>query len=124
MEAKNFRIGNFITNHEVNEGFFKVEEVKKNEQGNYAVYYRRGSCMSIEPDIIEINEKWLCNLGFVKKSNDVYYLYACSFEFEWIVGEGIYIDGFSVDIEYVHELQNLFFAVTGEELELKQKQSA
>jgi len=76
---------------------------------------------------IPLTEEWLKRFGFVKVADNC-----------WLVGNGFYIDlkegrldshlVYWIDvksqddfiiIEHVHQLQNLYFALTGEELEAK-----
>lgn len=71
----------------------------------------------IEP--IPLNEEWLTRLGFV--DNEKYALHNI---FIWY-GNHIGIKGMlgivkPFECKYVHQLQNLYFSLTGEELILKQ----
>ena len=77
---------------------------------------------------IPLTEQWLIKLGFEDKSEDTFWYgkyvikytpvrVECKIEistdgedFRWIEGNTI------VQIEHVHQLQNLFFALTGKEL--------
>ena len=123
MIAKNFRIGNYLQ-----DGKGRICKVEKlgtdwNENGIEAPAIK-GALTTMPNTPIEITVDWLLNFGFVKKSSEVYYLDTGAFGFEWIVGEGMYFEGVGIDIEYVHELQNLFFAVRLEEIRLKSESSA
>ena len=130
MEVKpqEFTIGNYIQDFECEPYYFQVEEIKKNGQGILAVYYRNGSCMSIEPEPIPLTEEWLLKFGFEKqmiKINDYTdFAYECIFEsyefalyqeLEWSDIQKIILH----TVKYVHQLQNLYYALTGEELTLK-----
>lgn len=84
---------------------------------------------------IPLTEEWLVKFGFSFSNNDKY---------KWWKGKGrgmslfkgltestkdwfYYFDTYSnrgKRIKSVHQLQNLYFALTGEELELKEKQDA
>jgi hypothetical protein len=82
--------------------------------------------MHIEP--IPLTEEWLIKFGFMKPKNPTK-----GFENSFSKGSFIwtehrfYLDagndeGWIIDeykIEYVHQLQNLYFTLTGEELEIK-----
>ena len=68
---------------------------------------------------IPLTEEWLLKFGFKSKS----YGYGDSEWKQWNNGK-ITLNGFretlsGVDCEYIHQLQNLYFALTGEELEIK-----
>lgn len=75
---------------------------------------------------IPLTEEWLVKFGFVKKSHSECFLYeGDSFTLEEI-GVGVFEynlmdNDFSKlsPIIYVHQLQNLYFALTGTELTLK-----
>jgi hypothetical protein len=73
---------------------------------------------------ITLNERWLLNLGFYK-SDDFYILdgYHASFDADnplWFGQAGCcQFETIKDNIKYVHELQNLYFALTNEELTVK-----
>lgn len=102
-----------------------------NEQGHPLTWY----LSDLQP--IPLTEEWLLKLGFEciadcidqktfalknRKSN---YYYAVILDHEEIVLERKDINGYYTIIwderyfQYVHQLQNLYFALTGEELKLK-----
>lgn len=124
MQAKNFRIGNLLTSKQWR-GVGAIEgiETAKNsfeiKVKGYVHKWEEGKYFDLTP--IEITTDWLLKFGFEKKSDEVFALDTGAFYFEWICGEGMYFESVGIDIEYVHELQNLFFATRLEELELKDK---
>lgn len=85
---------------------------------------------------IPLNEEWLLKFGFEKRDN-CYRLDSgagsividVSDILTAILGDGVYIHSgtsdhlehgfYSAHIEYIHQLQNLYFALTGEELTVK-----
>jgi len=76
----------------------------------------------IEP--IPITEELLLKLGFIFKDN-IYYspeyrignrLKVIGFDGNYIVSFNMY---FNIDIKYLHQLQNIYCAITGDELEVK-----
>jgi hypothetical protein len=73
---------------------------------------------------IPLTEDWLVKLGFEKQMAWTFYIpitgnmklvYYLG-EKGWSIGNKEYSDH---ECEYVHELQNLYFALTGKELEMK-----
>jgi len=82
----------------------------------------------IEP--IQLTEEWLLRFGF-KLEKDVDYFYVIKTKQKGITlevepnGRTILFDNKNIKfidilpIKYVHQLQNLYFAITGEELEVK-----
>lgn len=80
---------------------------------------------------IIITEKWLLNLGFTKvviQEEEYYYFTNSSYEFElhWTPYKTRMIPEYNgrrfvpgYHLKYIHQLQNLCFALTGEELKIK-----
>ena len=112
MNIKELRIGNIIKG-------FTTEEVRS--IGDQIVNLYRVGCYSP----VELTEDWLIKFGFKKVQEDKY---GCHYENEecWV-----YLNHGGFDLElitdderfnllrtykYVHQLQNLYFAITGKEL--------
>jgi len=71
---------------------------------------------------IPLNEEWLVKFGFEKDKSAFIYGYYALYNNEIYWSGGVYsaCDSISnIEIKYVHQLQNLIFALTGEELTLK-----
>lgn len=121
MKAKNLRIGNYVENYK------EVTTIQSVNQWCYVMNaVDEVPVEELKP--ITITEKWLIDFGFkpnhpiasrelnyfLKEQNITMinhyengWLFKCDW---WKVGKMVH---------FVHELQNLFFALTGEELELK-----
>lgn len=145
MEAKNFRIGNFInitdnvrkdvfdTCHiddieALAGGVFTIGNLSDDELNLYVgTELIEFNYNEIEP--IKLTGDILKRLGFIESSAELLYLpmpeikseihfekqpYGNVVTLQSIVG--MFIPN---DIDYVHQLQNLFFALTGTELQLK-----
>ena len=113
MESKELRIGNIIKGLSIE----KVEWL-----GDQVVNLYRVGCYSA----VDLTEDWLLRFGFKKVQEDKY---GCHYENEecWVyLSHG----GFDVEVitdderfnllrtyKYVHQLQNLCFAITGKDLE-------
>jgi len=78
---------------------------------------------------IKLTEEWLLKLGFNKLENHIPTYYKCfgdlildDYEFsfnisvDWKLNYFITVFGRKITIKYVHQLQNLYFALTDEEL--------
>jgi hypothetical protein len=146
MEAKNLRIGNYvIVDNDIrieHLGLHKITElrdldcqVRLNDMGVYGQYYK-----FIKP--IPITEELLESLGFKKTDKKdahvinigEYDLYVACNSFSgtltkdpsWYcsVATGYASQPMTLIKKYVHDLQNLFFALAGTELEIKQDVSA
>jgi hypothetical protein len=110
MKAEKYRIGNFVK--------FNNQTIKLTPK-----YFKSLDTFKCIDSLI-LNEKWLVDFGFINKGTDLYYKYRRE-------KDGIYtiycmygtikirnLHGFVKDLKYVHELQNLYFALTNKELEL------
>jgi len=108
MDIKELRIGNLVYVKEDGNIPFEIEDLYKYDGDDY------------EP--IELTTDWLVGFGFRKSSNFVYYFDS----FSWDSSDSIftvYSDwngeyAYYVKVEWVHQLQNLYFALTGKELVL------
>jgi len=126
MKATELRIGNWC----------KIAKSPfKEEVGEYPIeaitihYFESGEDLILEP--IPLTEEWLLKFGFEKVKDDPSY---CDdgeftinhkrftvFKKELITHNSIhgwFINGiqFDLNLKYVHQLQNLYFTLTGEEL--------
>lgn len=141
MQSKDLRIGNYIQN--INSK--KIERVASINDLGHVKFRETESGMKVvvfaninEYEYISINEEWLFNFGFefkdlvmsqtkwlVKEQKNQWrkefrigkYTHSkhWSFTMECVSPPTLSL----IDLNYVHELQNLYFALTGEELELK-----
>jgi hypothetical protein len=114
METKELRIGNYVYEETIEEPYQVVEVFEIS-----TTTINDGFPKALSP--IPITEEWLLDLGFKGKEkayNQTFY-YADSFS-EWKV---IHRDGLikrnGKVIKHIHQLQNLYFALTGQELKLK-----
>jgi hypothetical protein len=127
MEAKELRIGNKVLNvkgevdsiKEIWEKNNDYAVVLENEHNAYYLTHKGGEL--IKP--IPLTEEWLLRFGF--ESYDVEYKYAS----RWLnieksengyvkLADDYFIDSF--EFKHVHQLQNLYFALSNEELILNQ----
>lgn len=73
----------------------------------------------IEP--IPLTEEWLLKFCFDKNFDFLLRKKGFSICFEKVGNElNCYLESIGINIQYVHQLQNLYFSLVGEELELKQ----
>jgi hypothetical protein len=74
---------------------------------------------------IPLTEEWLLRFGFQLMSyglrKDDFYIWNSNHEFEFLLVKGSTEE--YLTIPYVHILQNLYFALTGEELKLKDNEN-
>jgi len=126
MEAKELRIGNWVyndtqeINFQVDGGCIATEELRYKANNLYKGF-----------DAIPLTEEWLLKFGFKQRENEAYEF----FEIDSVIGlfylRPSYLGGYyfgndvsdelndQINYEYVHQLQNLYFALTGEELTVK-----
>lgn len=133
MKAEELRIGNLVSNMNPrhNDSILTIESIGDNHEVN--VFYRKYLLSELEP--IPLTEEWLLKFGYCKKIGArVGYGYDCGHGIMRVIqyNATLYqyrtwsnidrLNGFSWNktrIDYVHQLQNLYFALTGEELTLK-----
>lgn len=131
LKASELRIGNFVKEEKRQDTYLCILSLGIGGEG------RSGICVSQFPDTgeswknaelsfigIPLTEEWLVRLGFDKYSQ----LRREEFMLDYFDGK-IIINAYSSDdnegaistnIKHVHQLQNLYFALTGEELTIKQ----
>ena len=124
MKATELRIGNWVE--------IKDQVVKKYSQieGVGNLQHVAGQLYSIEElEQIQLTDEWLVRFGFDKTYSELIYreyeLNKVGVEMNSDIVTVSYNYGNDVEwvnfahIKYVHQLQNLYHALTGEELELK-----
>lgn len=120
VNPKELRIGSLVYNENTN-------TVKLIYYGDFAEMYIEDTGMVKSFDPIPLTEEWLVKLGFIQSDCETDYMewdkYPISigndgglndyknqpfyYEIEW---------DYKKEIKYVHQLQGLYFALTGEEL--------
>jgi len=117
MKATELRIGNWVD--QPNEGVTKVTSILNDLQIKTETGYVDKYCRAIP-----LTEEWLLKFGFEKQIDDYYYFYGYYASFDadlpmWFGQEGCcQKETIKDNIKHVHQLQNLYFALTGEELEI------
>ena len=124
MEAKELRIGNYIMFSDNNGiSYRKISCIKINEFGFYSDIdgVNLGICKPIP-----LTEEWLLKFGFEK---DIEYDNTFNLGIPVLNGfttitidvraEVLLLDCMEIKIKHVHQLQNLYFALTGTHLTLK-----
>ena len=117
MKANELRIGSIV---------YIGKEINIIELVDFADIYENDTLKQFEP--IPLTEEWLINFGFELCDNTKYNIWSNEHfvitdilmqgdSFLWFIQEAE-----SLDLDYVHQLQNLYFALTGEELTIKTKQ--
>lgn len=125
MKYSELRLDNLIYfNDEVAAvGYLDKREVGKLLPFCKGVYSRYlFSWKSLKP--IPLTEKWLESFGFEKIQGWMWksgISLRPKSEFIDLEYGGYILDAYDIHIDYVHTLQNLYFALTGEELKLKEE---
>jgi len=128
MEAKELRIGNYV--FDADNDIMKIAEIFR-EGCSFSGSNVKNNHSSIKQ--IPLTEDILLKCGFVKDNYGCYYLNSVDnnknslwlkdqLEKSWGVALNLFSTDkepcFLNDIEHIHQLQNLYFALTGEELEI------
>jgi hypothetical protein len=113
MKANELRVGNWY--HWYADGKLYHYQIEPKD------FQRTDLLPNFEP--IPLTEKWLLKFGFEVFEFDNGQPNQYRFKDRLLViREEKFVDyGSSVAIKYVHQLQNLYFALTGQELQLKQQ---
>ncbi len=113
MKASELRIGNLINLTKDNFTTFKIYQLDA-----FDIYkLSESECVDIRP--IPLTEEWLIKFGFKDEgaTKDLLFDYETCLERN---GKNLYIAGYGAiyrkKIEYIHQLQNIYFALTEEEL--------
>lgn len=107
IKANELRIGNLVLG--ASRGEFLIVS------GNLIEQIERGIVV-VGP--ITLTEEWLVRFGFTLRGN---YLSKGNFIFQKRHNLWIWMGVYLPEIKHVHQLQNLYFALTGQELKLKDK---
>ncbi|MES2287775.1 MAG: hypothetical protein V4547_18955 [Bacteroidota bacterium] len=145
IKANELRIGNFIFECATYEEFLDgtkteitpqkiitITSILEDGVNAYAFYWNQYECIAYSSLIpIPLTEDWLLRFGSelggntknyttteIGKIYSLGYINISIFDGSISVEVGVN-DYFPVDIKYVHQLQNLYFALTGEELTIK-----
>jgi hypothetical protein len=114
MESNELRIGNLV--HDYDEELIIVSGISYGDV--YSSKLGETPLARIKP--ILLTEEWLIKFGFEKKINE---WMKNSIVLEYINNNLFFSAGLglslSVQIKQVHQLQNLYFALTGQELNIK-----
>ena len=126
IKPNELRIGNYITEVTASAGFYASVISIGVDTCTYSIGYW-ASFDKLAP--IPLTEKWLLDFGFEKENNPFYKYWniginpiskdpLLSVTYN-IKGNYYFFDNAHHQIKHVHQLQNLYFALTGEELTLK-----
>lgn len=112
MKANELRIGNLV---------YIGKEVNELELVDFADLYENDTFKHFEP--IPLTEEWLFKFGFEKDDDWLELVVNDHLSIIWVGYLGLNVMGqilFFSKKDKIHELQNLYFALTGEELTLSE----
>lgn len=128
-KANDFRLGNWIVDYEAEPEktiYWQIEglHIYPSNTRGINVYFRKGSCMTfieyVEP--VKLTNEWLEKFGF-KKGSDGYWDEYSKGNLKHLTSfdDGDYeYNPAAIEIKYVHQLQNLYYALCQEELILEE----
>jgi len=117
MKATEFRVGNWIMGD--------IGKPYQMELSDFSDWYMDHNSHEFGNHIhpIPLTEEWLLKFGFDYDNETSTYslltsLRKCDLCIDILLSDGEYFWKY-VELKYVHQLQNLYFALTGNELEIK-----
>jgi hypothetical protein len=117
IKPEELRIGNIILYKSYNKPEI-VEEIKPISIRTI----KGGSHQGIEYfEAIPITKEWMEKLGFTYNDLNGDSGHWQLLPFEILHGEEGYSYDYKIDLKYIHQLQNLYFSLTGQELTIKEK---
>ena len=134
MKANELRIGNFVNlflgidDNGANFRLLTIDGVMREMSGQFYLINHTWIEISNNIEPIPLTEEWLLKFGFQKRADGMsvdWHIGINEITHDWLF-DIKWIDGFEYPfyrngrhvIKYVHQLQNLYFALTGEELTL------
>ena len=120
MEAKELRIGNYVKDH-----LGRVQKVSETRSDAYICYLSNGTKLKYKLNTtkpIPLTEEWLVKFGFLL---DLHHHRRLTYSLNRITTykqDGVFwcdILWDCLELKHVHQLQNLYFALTNEELIIK-----
>ena len=117
MKTNELRIGNWVFDSDQLEEFTIESDTLFDESD--------GDCMEKHIKPIPLTEEWLIKFGFRNNYKQIDLLnwgFWCGFhnDGDWVIYQGFHnVKQEMCSIDDVHELQNLYFALTNEELKLE-----
>ncbi|HAX95631.1 MAG TPA: hypothetical protein DCY35_03795 [Prolixibacteraceae bacterium] len=119
MEANELRIGNLVYT-KFSDKAVKVKSVNWIPQFEYYIVFADDAINNIKHiNPIQITEEWMKRLGFIVFKDALFGMTEYrkgSFTLDGKFLENGYGQVNTYPIEYIHQLQNLYFALTGNEL--------
>jgi hypothetical protein len=113
MEAKELRIGNYVCvteKHTLKVKIINDEDEIMSTVSDNSPYITTASLLAFKP--IPLTEEWLLKFGFENPLSSIFLNKS-----GWIISyEQHSFRWQTTPLEYVHQLQNLYFALTNEEL--------
>lgn len=131
MDIKELRIGNFV---KYRWAIIKVDSIYRCGINLKSVYNKyacqdqvtgRVKIKDVKP--IPLTEEWLLKCGFIK-GNDMFFLpvpmldmeiHAVFFHGQYVIELHNHVKAIITEVKHVHQLQNLHFSLTGQELTIK-----
>ena len=116
IQINELRVGNLIQEGKVEQIDNSIDEIYYSGDG----YYLSNYCCNL--NAIPLTKEWLLKLGFFKYNN-AYVLEKPkenTMDFSFSVWQDMTYNSseFPVKLDYVHQLQNLYFALIGSELQV------
>ncbi len=118
MKAQDLRIGNLVYDRDGKTATIDSIGMFGNVRLTTSDYHCESSTL-FDCDPIQLTEEWLLRFGFEKVNHyfqiNEFWVYFRLRDYKYVFRHCVK----TFEIKYVHQLQNLYYALTGEELTLK-----
>jgi hypothetical protein len=119
MKASELRIGNlvYVSDNETNIIFKQITPINIHNLMHLTKWDK--SPIDIEFEPIPLTEEWLLKLAFKKDGTNAIFWTLNNVDV-WELN-GVFANDLDLPIQYIHQLQNLYFALTGKELDYEEE---
>ena len=122
MKASELRIGNYVNARKTSHSWNSICSITGLTHKGIYVKYGNGHIIPMYIEPILLTEEWLLEFGGISETGEMYFFYNVGIlyyrrenEFS-LMGYNYKKGQIYTTIKYVHELQNIYFALTGKEL--------
>lgn len=122
VDAKELRIGNWVSYLGSNT---QINSISIGEPCGYVSTFKSGIIIQNQIEPISLTEDLLLKCGFEEKQwgdeddPPVFYKNGLTISCKTWGKDSFYLNSYDIDVTFLHQLQNIYYALTGKELEVE-----